>query len=436
MVTLEIVAREGHPDFLDLPWGVSLRRWRTPRLVDVARGLSRHVVRFIEYDGAVYAVKETEDAIAMAEYSLLRDLASRGLPVVEAIGVVRGRVADGSDPDAPGDERYPVDDTVAGSPLGSALITRHLSYSLPYRYLFQGRTVSDLREQLQDAMAVLLVRLHLEGFFWGDCSLSNTLFRRDAGALSSWLVDAETGRFNTTRLSDGQRQHDLDIAVDNIAGELMDLDAAGRLHNIIEPMDLAENFRNRYERLWNEIVHEEVIRPQDRHRLAARTKRLNELGFDVDEYRLRTTDDGSIRVVPRVVEVGHHRKRLQQLTGLDVDENQARRLLNDLDGHRANLDDFRGHSIPDALAAYEWLTSVYEPTVKSIPPELRHRLADAEAYHQILEHRWYLSEQAGHDVGMDQAVASYLEDVLSHAPQEEAILPSPEDDTTDLARFA
>ena len=72
---------------------------------------------------------------------------------------------------------------------------------------------------------MLLVRLHLAGFFWGDVSLSNTLFRRDAGAFAAYLVDAETGELHD-RLSDGQREHDLDIARVNIAGELMDL--AGR----------------------------------------------------------------------------------------------------------------------------------------------------------------------------------------------------------------
>ncbi len=432
-VTLEIVKRYGHPDFLDLPWGVSLRRWRTPRLVDVARGLSRHVVRFVDYGGVVYAVKETEDRVALAEYDLLRDLEGRGLPVVEAVGVVRNRTADGSDPDAPNDHRYPADDSELGAPLGAALITRHLSFSMPYRYLFQGRPIADLRDQLEDAMAVLLVRLHLEGFFWGDCSLSNTLFRRDAGSLSSWLVDAETGRIQEGRLSDGQRAHDLEIAVENIGGELLDLDAAGRLHDELDPMELAEDFRNRYERLWNEIVYEEIIRPSDRHRMAARTRRLNELGFDVEEYRLRTTDDGRIRFVPRVVEVGHHRRRLQQLTGLDVDENQARRLLSDLDGHRASLDEQRGQRVPDALAAYDWLTNVYQPTIDAIPVELRHRLADAEAYHQILEHRWYLSEEAGRDVGMDAAIDRYVADVLPLAPVEEAILPAPGDETMDLA---
>ncbi|MFN2629163.1 MAG: hypothetical protein ABR569_11060 [Gaiellaceae bacterium] len=70
-----------------------------------------------------------------------------------------------------------------------------------------------------NAFAELLVRLHLAGFIWGDCSLFNTLFRRDAGALSAYLVDAETGELHG-QVSDGQRRYDLDIAKENFAGEL------------------------------------------------------------------------------------------------------------------------------------------------------------------------------------------------------------------------
>ena len=82
----------------------------------------------------------------------------------------------------------------------------------------------DLRTHLLNALAELLARLHLRGFFWGDCSLSNTLFRRDAGALSAYLVDAETGELHE-QLSDGQRAYDIEIAQMNVVGELLDVDA-------------------------------------------------------------------------------------------------------------------------------------------------------------------------------------------------------------------
>ena len=74
------------------------------------------------------------------------------------------------------------------------VVTRHLDYSLPYRSLLMGRglKIPYLGDRMLDALVVLLVRIHLAGFYWGDCSLSNTLFRRDAGALQAYIIDVET----------------------------------------------------------------------------------------------------------------------------------------------------------------------------------------------------------------------------------------------------
>lgn len=399
-----LVARTGHPDFLDLPWDEPLRDWTTERLVDVARGIHRHVVRFVDYGGRVYALKELPHRLAEREYGLLRRLAEVNVPAVEAAGTVTGRR------------------DAAAEPLDSVLITRHLSFSLPYRYLFVGRGVPDVRARLLDALAVLLVRVHLEGFFWGDCSLSNTLFRRDAGALYAYLVDAETGEFHPS-LSDGQRAHDLDIATGNVAGELLDLVAAGRLPADVDPAEVADDLRRRYDGLWSDLTREEVFCRGERYRIDARLERLNQLGFDVEEFELVATDGGDrLRVQPRVVEEGHHSRRLRQLTGLGVQENQARRLLNDIAGYRAHLERTEGAALPDAVAAYRWLSEVFEPTIASIPEEHRHKLEPAEAFHEILEHRWLLSERAGQDVGMAQAVARYVAEILAESPSEAWLL--------------
>lgn len=396
------MSRAGHPDFLDLRWDVELAEWDDSRLVNVARGVSRHIVRFLRYPSGIYAVKETRAERARSEYDLLRTIADRDLPVVEAIAVVSGR-------NTPGD---------------GALVTQHLSFSLPYRYLFQGAVVEDLSQKLLDALSLLLVRLHLEGIFWGDCSLSNTLFRRDAGALAAYLVDAETATIGAQRLSDGQRRHDIELAAENLGGEMLDLDAGGRLDSLLDPLAIGDDLRSRYDRLWHELVDPEVLGLDTRHGLAARTRRLNNLGFDIDEYRTRLTADGShVQIVPRVVEQGHHRRRLQQLTGLDVDEGQARRLLNNIDEYRSELERQRKTQLPDALIAYEWLTRVYRPTLDALPDDLLIRLPEAEVFHQILEHRWYKSEEVGHDIGLDAARDSYSNEVLSHQPEEKAILP-------------
>jgi hypothetical protein len=401
---LQLIARTGHPDFLDLPWEEPLEAWRHARLVEVVRGIHRHVVRFVEYESpagpALYALKELPTPLAQREYRLLRALTAEEMPVVEAVGVVTDR----------------------GDGLDAVLITRHLDYSLPFRTLFARGSVPDLRRRLLDAGAELLVRLHLGGFFWGDCSLSNTLFRRDAGALAAYLVDAETGELHPA-LSDGQRNHDLVIAEENVAGELADVEAELGREGELHPDDTAAELVARYESLWNELTHEEAFADDSRYKIDERLRRLNELGFDVDELELVAGEDGyRLRLSPHVVEPGHHRRRLHSLTGLMAQENQARRLLNDLARFRAELDRAGGRPVPETVAVHRWLSEVFEPAVAAVPAELWGKRDAAEVFHEALEHRWFLSQQAGEDVGLMPAVGAYVDDVLRHAADERAVL--------------
>jgi hypothetical protein len=401
-VSFQLVAKTGQPDFLDLPWETPLEKWESDRLVEVVRGIGRHIVRFVDYDGTLYALKELPRRLAYREYRLLRELDEQSIPVVEAVGVVTGK---GIAPEA------------------AVLITRHLDFSLPYRTLFSGRSVPDLRNRLLDALAELLVRLHLAGFFWGDCSLSNALFRRDAGALSAYLVDAETGEMHP-QLSDGQRDHDLAVAEENVAGELMDLEAApGGLPPEIDPLETAGDICRRYQLLWSELTREEVFGPDERYRVDERLQRLNDLGFDVEEVELVGVNGKlRLRLTPQVVEPGHHQRLLHTLTGMTVQENQARRLLNDLRSFRAYLEREEGRQLPESVVAYRWLSEVYEAAVEAVPADLRSKLEPAELFHEILEHRWYLSEAAGRDVGLEAAVASYVDTVLRLAPDERKLL--------------
>ncbi|MCX6432753.1 MAG: DUF4032 domain-containing protein, partial [Actinobacteria bacterium] len=186
------------PELAFLPWATPLEEWPDDLVVALPRGISRHIVRFVRMNGVVYAVKEVEEHYAEREYELLFDLVRRGLPTVEPVGIVLDRVAED------------------GEPLPAALITRHLEFSLPYRTLFSSSLRLETANRLLDALTVLLVQLHLAGFSWNDCSLSNTLFRRDAGAFAAYLVDAETGEIHPT-LSAGQRRYDLATAATTVA---------------------------------------------------------------------------------------------------------------------------------------------------------------------------------------------------------------------------
>lgn len=400
---LHLTAGPSEPALLDLPWSVPLEEWPADHLVAYPRGLSRHIVRFVRNAGVVYAVKETSQHAAEREFRLLRALAGRDIPAVEAVAVVTDRTDDD------------------GKPLDAALVTRHLTFSLPYRALFSQVLRPSAAQNLLEALAELLVRLHLTGFYWADCSLSNTLFRRDAGALAAYLVDAETGELKGN-LGDGMRGNDLTIATENISGDLLDLEAAGLLDERLDPLDTATELERLYGELWSELTRVEVLDADERHLIDSRVRRLNDLGYDVAELQVSTDDTGRRLVVrTEVVQPGLHARRLHELTGLAVQERQARRLMSDI---RA----FRAAKYPDGdapsplVVAHRWLIESFVPTVEAVPRDLRGKLEPAEVFHEALEHRWYLSEEQGHNVGLEAAVASYVRDVLVHKPDEKAVL--------------
>ena len=385
-MAMRIVATAPDPALMTLPWDRPLESWAGPFMVSLPRGLSRHVVRFVKVGDTVYAAKETREPIAWAEYHLLRDLRRMRAPAVEPVGVVTGR------------------EDEADEALEPILLTRHLQHSLPYRELFSRGVRPDTLPKLVDALVVLLIKLHLAGMFWGDCSLSNTLFRRSAGEFAAYLVDAETGELHPS-LSNGQRAHDLDIALSNVFAEILDLQAGGMMTADIDAHEVAMSVPDRYDGLWSELTSTENFGIDEMWRIEQRIARLNDLGFDVDELDIVTDWDGaSVRIQPKVVDPGHHQRRLQGLTGLDVEENQARRLLNDLDAYTAANELQRADQ---SAIAHRWLTEIYLPIVASIPAAARGELEPAEVFHEILEHRWYLSELAGHEVDIFETAKDY-----------------------------
>jgi Domain of unknown function (DUF4032)/Lipopolysaccharide kinase (Kdo/WaaP) family len=392
---VQIARPAEHAGIAELPLEERLDDWTMPNVHRVI-GLHRHVVKLVELDGVSYVVKELPDHLADREYRLLRLIAESGLPTAEMVAVVSDR--------AKGE---------------GLVVTRHIDYALPYRSLLMGRglKIPYLGDRLLDALVVLLARIHLAGFFWGDCSLSNTLFRRDAGALQAYIIDVETAEHHE-ELTPGQRELDLLIATDNVAGGLLDLQAAGRLAPGIEPIDVALAIEVRYKALWAELTAEVTMRVGDVGPIRARFERLHELGFEVEEMEVVTSGDGSsVRYVPKVVEHGYHAERLASLTGLVAGDNQARRMLHDIKVFGAELQRSSTRPVPENVAAVRWLDMRFEPIMESIPSELFNRLEPAEIFHQLLEHRWYMAEQAGHEVTLEDALADYLR-LLATAPEE------------------
>ena len=378
-----------------LPWHLPLEEWPEDPALAEKRGISRHVVRLVrasdDPNAEVYAVKETVSEFANREYKILRELTHLGAPCVEQVAVVEGRT------------------DINGEELPCAIVTRFLPYSLPYRVLLSGAVTAHEITTMASALALLLVRLHLLGFWWGDCSLSNTLFRRDAEGFAAYLVDAETGEFQKT-LSDGQREHDLDIVHFNVAAELEDLALSGVLYPGMEPVRAADAVIRRYRRIWSALKEPQLLDPTDRKAVERAMRQLHDLGFAVEEVSV--TIDGDTKMLsfqPKLVAAGYHTQRLRELTGLETEELQAKRLLASFDRYRAR-ENTTGLSVTEM--AKKWLIEVFDPIINRVPADMRGRVERAQMFHEILENRWYLSEKVGHDVGLDEATDNYCAEIL------------------------
>lgn len=378
-------------DFSDLPWHLPLGEWEGVciRLEEVQRGLSRHPVAFVNYGGTLFALKELPPGLAEHEYKLLLKVEEQRLPCVSPIGWVT---------------------TYTPTGRASVLITRYLEHSLPYRTLFQRGSLHRYRQTLLDAISGLMVQIHLAGMYWGDCSLSNTLFRRDDGTLQAYLVDAETAEFFDGKVPPQSRFQDLDIMEENIDGDLADLESVAGLAEDIPVANIGAYIRLRYDRLWEEITREVLIAPSERYRIQERVRALNKLGFSVGDIELAQTQDGNrLRMRVMVTDRNFHRDQLQNLTGLDAEEMQARKMMNEIQEFKATLSQNHNRSTPLSVAAFHWLETLYLPITRKFANQPSLSLNSTELYCQILEHKWYLSEKARRDVGHQVAAQDYLQ---------------------------
>ena len=379
----------------NLPWHTPLEHWPEDETLAAQRGISRHIVRLVRSTpdpaSEIYAVKETVEEFAVREYEALRELSLRGAPAVAQVAIVTNRYSQN------------------GEELPCAIVTRFLPYSLPYRVILSGQITQHEITNMANALAYLLVRLHLLGFWWGDCSLSNTLFRRDAEGFAAYLVDAETGEFQK-KLSDGQREHDLELARFNVAAELEDLKIAGVLFPAMDPIRASESVITRYRKIWKSLSEPQVLPAGDRHAVERAMRSLQDIGFAVEEVDIQLAGDKStVTFIPKLVAPNYHSQRLIELMGLETEELQAKRIL-------ASFDRFRSREIEKTPkreeAAKRWLDEVFYKVINAVPAAMRGRVENAQLFHEVLEHRWYLGEKAGRDLGLEFATNEYISKVL------------------------
>lgn len=374
-----------------LPLTLPVSEWtfENAPLQDVSIGICRHPVAFVLLKGICYAVKELPDRLAEQEFQLLQKLQERQLSSVSpACWIERS-------------ERH-----------CSLLFTRYLEHSVPYRLLFVRPDLDAYRDHLLDAVASLLVELHANGLFWGDCSLSNTLFRQDAGYLQAYLVDAETSEIHR-ELSEGLREYDLDIMEENFSGALADLSAEGKLPLDYPIFEAGASVRARYDKLWQEISQPICIHTQEKYKIQERVRKLNALGFSVEQVFLESEVEEQLQFHVRVADRHYHRNQLERLIGLNAEEQQAVLMLNEIQEMRAELSARDNRSVPLSTAAQHWYQRIYQPLQAELTQKSVLEIPPVELYCLMLEHKWYLSEKAQQDVGHQQALSDYLTSILS-----------------------
>ncbi|MEN8114061.1 MAG: DUF4032 domain-containing protein [Actinomycetota bacterium] len=384
--------RPGNPDFLDLPWEQPITDWADPHLVDMPTGIHRHPVVFVAYEEGVYAIKELPVRYARHEFETLRSLSERTTRSGRPAGLVIRPWA------GPHDE------------CSGAVITRFVDFAFPYRELVSGGGFGARRSQMLDAFAGLLVELHLAGCFWGDCSLSNVLYRYDAGSIEAVMIDAETSRLYE-ELSEGQRNEDLEIMQVNLAGDMADIAASQGLDLDSADLDLGYDITKRYHALWHELNTDLVISASERYRIRERVGRLNDLGFAVDDVDVVPEGESSrVRIAVKVGGRTFHSQRLRELAGIDASENQARQILSDVAYHEAKYGEKgeQGSVTGKAVATMHWRLTRFEPFTRRIF-DLRPNSDPIQGYCDFLDFRFRIASDRGADVESETAIEEWIE---------------------------
>lgn len=387
MSTPRLHIRPDNPDFLDLPWEIPLDSWEHDRMVTMPTGIHRHPVAFVAYEQGVYAIKELPRRIAAKEYQVLRALEERTQRTARPAGLVERGWLDPHDEGA------------------GAIITRYVDHSFPYRRLVSGANFGVRRKHMADALAGLFVELHMAGCYWGDCSLSNVLYRFDAGQIEAIMIDGETSEMHTT-LSSGQRNQDIEIMVENVAGEMGDVAAESGEEIDSADIELGVEIAGRYEALWAELTEECIITRNDVYKIRERIARINELGFSVEDIDITPAGEGNlVRMITNLGGRTYNSDALQERTGIEASENQARVILGDLNYHLTKQGDVT--TTGKAVGTYRWLSDYYEPLIARISQDW-HGEDPIQGYCDYLNHRIHLATQRQADVNSFEAYDDWV----------------------------
>lgn len=353
-----------------LPWHLPLALWEDQgvMIIPVKSGLSRHLVRFVEVKNKRFAIKETTLHSAQREYRSYVELTRIGIPTLIPAGVIARH--DGIDVvDTPIGRQHQTRET-------GYLVTELMEKVVPDSFLYRRGFSRQNRNRIWEAVITLFVQLHSNGVYWGDASLANMLIHftsesvPELGArtrLRAILADAETVEIRPS-ITQSLRLADVEFFLESMHWTEADLQASG-------------------------IIREPVL-SQEEHR------------FFLERYRDRYA-------------VEQEQRSFELITHIDVDtllgnfdaKGYGQTLLQHINEHKWYLSERKKKEIPLVDAAEDWYKNVFKPVCRIFQEygmlEFFPDKTASSLYVEIMEHKYFMSQQEKRDVGLVAAVEHY-----------------------------
>ena len=372
------VEPEYRADLENLPWDTPLDEWndKQVKFLDIRKGISKHIVRFIRTKDFSFAIKQTNPISAYFESETFAKLLQKGIHTLIPAGYIF--------------YRKNLFESKSSEKEDLAFIVTILeTKSIPHSILFQWDFSDESRKSIYKSAADLLANLHFKNVFWGDASLSNVLIK-------FIKVQDEKGKLRTELkafLSDSETIQILKkISNDHIKKDL-------------------KCFYNSMEKISKEFPRNKIEKETDNS--LTTDKKFFEKEYKINYSLLVKIDE------------------FEKLTGLDVqkhfykitDQYSIESILKQIEEHKWYLSEKNGSEVEMTVAANDWIEKIYKPLIKEFNKlkifDYFPNTNSVKLYTDIMAHKYYSSLEKGEDVGIYSAIRSYS---TKHSDKEEPLL--------------
>lgn len=367
---------EFRADLQDLPWNVPLDQWNDKQIkfLDIRKGKSKHIVRFIKTKDFSFAIKQTNPISAYFESETFSKLINKGIHTLIPAGYVfyKKNLF----------EKNSEDDGLA------FIITLLEAKSIPHSILFKWDFSDESRKTIYKAAAELLATLHHNNIFWGDASLSNILIKfikvkdeqgKSYTELKAFLSDSETITI-LKQINDDHMKKDKKCFYDSMTAISKEFPKDEENKIVFDLPADKKYFKQVYESHYNLLQKSAEFE--------------NVTALEIKKHFFKITDQYSIDSI-----------------------------LKQIEEHKWYLSEKNSEEVEMKFAAKDWIEKIYDPIIKEFNKlkifDYFPNTNSVKLYTDIMAHKYYLSIEKGEDVGIYSAIRSYS---AKHSNKEESLL--------------